>query len=719
MRGLCLAALLVLAGLAGRPAHAQAIDLPARDLPVTLIADTVRYDTEAERLVADGNVQVFYDGRTLTAARITYDAPSRTILAEGPITLRNSDGSTLNATYAELDPELRNGLLRSAQAVLQRRFRIAAVEGRRIEGRYNLLDRAVFSNCTVCPAAPVPLWRIRASRVLHDQEAQLIHYEDATFDVMGVPLIYLPYFRHPDPTLERGTGFLMPSVQTSDTFGYGLRTPYYWAIDDHSDATITPFLTTDEGLVLEGEYRQAFTRGSLFLLGAVTLDDLPGQRGIRGRLIGEAYSYVSDDIFVRAAPDIVSDDGFLSDFEYSDIDRLTSDAAIAQFSRHGYWEVGAAYFQSLRDGERVGSIPIALPEIDLRHTWTDTALGGLLGVRLNAVGLRRSAGQDVIRGTLGLDWERSWYTSTGLVLTGIAQAQADLFRIWDSATPDTVENGFETRFAPTLGIEARYPLIRATEDAIHVLEPIAQLHWSDSSIDQDRLPNEDSQLVELDATNLFDTSRFAGFDRIETGLRANLGLRYERIDDRGWTVGGVLGRVFRAEAQDVFTGVPALSGAESDYVAALTLELPPFASFVGRVLLRDDFTFDRSELRLDLDYHGAEFSGSYSFLSQDLLGSALEEREEGALSAAYRLTPNWRLSGAMIYDLQNNDFVRAKAGVTWANDCVEVDFSVSRRFTSSSEVNASTSFGLQVRLAGLGAATKLPDAQSRCAMQIR
>ncbi|MEM9198311.1 MAG: putative LPS assembly protein LptD, partial [Pseudomonadota bacterium] len=275
MRGLCLAALMMLAGLAGRPVLGQSLDLPSRDLPVTLIADNVRYDTEAERLVAEGNVQVFYDGRTLTAARITYDDPSRTILAEGPITLRNPDGSILHATYAELDPELRNGLLRSAQAVLQRRFRIAAVEGRRIAGRYNLLDRAVFSNCTVCPAAPVPLWRIRASRVLHDQEAQLIHYEDATFDVMGVPLIYLPYFRHPDPTLERGTGFLMPSVQTSDTFGYGLRTPFYWAIDDHSDATITPFLTTDEGLVLEGEYRQAFTRGSLFLLGAVTLDDLP------------------------------------------------------------------------------------------------------------------------------------------------------------------------------------------------------------------------------------------------------------------------------------------------------------------------------------------------------------------------------------------------------------------------------------------------------------
>lgn len=710
-------------GLAGSgcltTAHAQDFSLPESDLPVTLIADRVRYDTENALLVAEGNVQVFYGARTLTASRITYAERTRIISAEGPLTLRDPEGATLYATYAELDPDLRNGLLRSAQAVLERRFRIAAVEGQRVDGRYNVLDRAVFSNCTVCPAEPVPLWRIRAGRVIHDQDAQLIHYEDATFDVAGVPVLYLPYFRHPDPTLERGTGFLMPSIQTSDTFGYGLRTPFYWVIDAHSDLTLTPFLTTGEGLLLESEYRRAFARGNLGFFGTIKTDSTTGSRGIRGWLVGDAYHYLDDDIFGRIAIDVVSDDGFLTDFEYSEIDRLTSDAAIASYRTRGYWEIGAAYFQSLREGESVGTIPVAFPEIDVRQTWDDTAAGGILGIQFNAVGLRRSAGQDVVRATMGLDWERSWFTDTGVVLTSLASAQADIFRIWESAAPERVADGFETRFAPTLGLEARYPLVRAGEHAIHVLEPIAQVHWSESSIDQDRLPNEDSLLVELDATNLFDTSRFAGYDRIETGLRANLGIRYERIDDRGWSIGGVLGRVFRAEPQNVFRGVPALSGAESDYVAALTLSLAPYASFVGRVLLRDDFEFDRNELRLDLDYGDAEFSGSYVYLSQDILGGALDEREEGSVFAAYRLSSNWRLEGGMTYDIQNNDFVRARAAVTWANDCVEVDFSVSRRFTSSREVNASTSFGLQVRLAGLGATTKLPEATSACTMHVQ
>ncbi|MEM9047865.1 MAG: LPS assembly protein LptD [Pseudomonadota bacterium] len=714
-----LAGLLALAGAgAVTGVYAQELTLPAEDLPVTLVADRLRYENGRQRLIAEGSVQVFYGARTLTASRIVYNERTGTISAEGPLTLRDPDGATLYASYAELDAELRNGLLRSAQAVLEQRFRIAAVEGQRVDGRYNVLDRAVFSNCTVCPSNPVPIWRIRAGRVIHDQEAQLIHYEDATFDVAGVPVFYLPYFRHPDPTLERGTGFLMPSIQTSDTFAYGVRTPFYWAIDAHSDLTVTPFLTTDEGPLLEAEYRHAFARGDLAFFGVIKLDDGTGNRGIRGRLIGEAYHYLSGDIFARIAPDIVSDDGFLTDFEYADIDRLTSDAAIASYRDNGYWEVGAAYFQSLRDGERVGSIPVAFPEVDIRQTWEDTALGGILGLQVNAVGLRRSEGQDVVRTSFGLDWERSWYTMPGVVVTSLAAAQADLFRVWESTTP-RVENGFETRFAPTLGLEARYPLIRATDHAIHVLEPVAQLHWSESSIDQDRLPNEDSLLVELDATNLFDVSRFAGYDRIETGFRANLGIRYERIDDRGWSIGGVLGRVLRTEAQDVFEGVPALSGAESDYVAALTLSLAPYASFVGRVLLRDDFEFDRNEFRLDLAYGDAEFTGSYVYLSQDILGGALEEREEGSVFAGYRLSPNWRLAGGMTYDIQNSDFVRARAAITWANDCVEVDFSVSRRFTSSSEVDASTSFGLQVRLAGLGAATKLPEAASACAMQMQ
>ncbi|RMF34117.1 MAG: LPS-assembly protein LptD, partial [Alphaproteobacteria bacterium] len=669
--------MLILALLCGFPPGAGAQDLPnlPRDLPVTLIADRIEYDGESGLLTARGHVQVFYGKRTLTAPAITYDSRRERIVAEGPLVLRDPDGSTLFASYAALDRDLRNGLLRSARAVLRQRFRLAAVEAQRLGGRYNVLGKAVFSTCVVCAANPVPLWRIRARRIVHDQQAHIIHYEDAAFDVAGMTVFYLPYFRHPDPTVKRSTGFLVPSVRTSDTFGYGLRLPYFVVLDEHSDLTLTPMLTSDLGPLLQAEYRQLFRRGSLYLDGSIKADQSGRDQIARGHLFGQGHYYVTDDVFGHFDIAATSDDGYLSDFEFSEIDRLSSEIAIASYRDRGYWELGGVYFQSLRENERVSAIPLGLPEFDLEQNWTAPGIGGRLGLRANVVGLRRPNGptgpgvcqtgsgglqvcdQDTLRGTVAMDWERGWTLPQGILLTVGGSTQFDVMGVWDSARPGTVPEGFATRFTPTAMAEIRYPFINRTESATHILQPIGQIYWSEPSVEQSGLANEDSLLVEFDETNLFLPSRFPGLDRVEAGLRTNLGIRYDRFDADGWSLGVLLGRILRGRKQLAFSGVPALAGAESDYVGAATLDLPPYLKLVERFLLAEDLTLDRNDLRLDLVHKRGSVSGYYSYLSRDILGGAPDPREEFGLTGDLRLADNWKVSGYMAYDMQTERFV--------------------------------------------------------------
>ncbi len=82
------------------------------DLPVALVADEIIYDTEAERVTATGNVEVFYGDRTLTADKIVYDDKTGRISAEGDLVLRDPSGATVFADAADLDAELRDGLVR-------------------------------------------------------------------------------------------------------------------------------------------------------------------------------------------------------------------------------------------------------------------------------------------------------------------------------------------------------------------------------------------------------------------------------------------------------------------------------------------------------------------------------------------------------------------------------------------------------------------------------
>src|SRR5699024_454212 len=156
------------------------------------------------------------------------------ISAEGEIVVRDTSGATVFADIAELDAELRDGLVRGAQLVTEGNVKLAAVEARRVGDRYNALSKAVYSPCTVCAAEPTPLWAIRARRVTHDPAEKIIHYENATFLVFGVPVAWLPYFRHPDPTVDRASGVLVPSFLSSSTFGRALKLPYYWVIDPYS-----------------------------------------------------------------------------------------------------------------------------------------------------------------------------------------------------------------------------------------------------------------------------------------------------------------------------------------------------------------------------------------------------------------------------------------------------------------------------------------------------
>ncbi len=273
-----LAALLALACALARPAAAQVVDLPDRDQPVALVADEVTYDTEAGTVTAAGNVEVYYGDRTLTADRLVYDSRADRLEASGNIVLRDPTGATVYADIAQLDADLRDGLVRGARGMMAgSTARLSAVEARRFDGRFNALSRAVYSPCDVCEESPTPLWQIRARRIVHDETERVIHYEDATFDVLGVPVAWVPYFQHPDPTVERATGFLSPKFLSSTNFGYGLQVPFHIVIDDQSDFTFTPFVMTNEYPIAIAEYRRMFSNGSVSIAGSLAFSDFTGE----------------------------------------------------------------------------------------------------------------------------------------------------------------------------------------------------------------------------------------------------------------------------------------------------------------------------------------------------------------------------------------------------------------------------------------------------------
>lgn len=699
-RLLCIVCAVLMALGLGLTVEAQTLARPDPDQPVALVADRIEFDADSSTVTATGNVEVYYGDRTLTADRIVYNGETGRIAARGDLVLRDPTGTTVFADAADLDAELRDGLVEGARSVLDSNIRLAAVEARRIDSRYNTLSKVVYSPCKVCPDQEDPLWRIRARRVIHDEEARIIHYENATFDVFGVPIAWLPYFRHPDPTVKRASGFLAPTFLSSSNFGYGMKLPYFQVIDDQSDFTLTPFMMTGDGLILEGEYRRAFESGAMTLAGSVTRNDYTQDGVVHGHFDSDGRFELFDGFEWGWDVNLASDDGYLRRFDFSYSDRLTSELFVESYGANGFFDASAVYFQSLRDNEPAGDIPSALPVMDARIDLPQPVLGGDVGLFFSGHTLVRDVGRDASRLTLGVDWEREVVLPVGLSLTGFAEARGDLFTVSDDPT---IQEDTTARVTGLVGVEARFPMLwEADGRDIHVIEPVAQFVAAPYGGNGANIPVEDSLVTEFDETNIIDRNHFSGLDSIEEGPRVNLALRYQGEIGDDLDFDASVGRVYSFRRPTAFSTGSGLAESQSDFVTFWQAAYGDYAQVSHRMRFSDDAKITRNEFFGEFAIDPVEISASYAFFESDPLVGTLEDREEVNAEALLRFDQNWSFGAFLQRDLQVSEFVRVGGQLTYENECCAVDLFLRRRFTDSTDAPASTSVGLRIRLLTLG-----------------
>jgi LPS-assembly protein len=703
-------ALLLAAGLlAAAPVAFPQAETAGTELPAVLTADSVTYDRETKQLVAAGDVEVLYQGRVLRATRIVYDERADSIRAEGPLTLTDPDGGVLFADSAALTPDLEEGLVSSARLLIDGQLQLAAAEVRRTGGRYATLQRTIASSCTICEGSSTPTWAIRASRVTEDTVARRLYFENARLEAFGVPIALVPRLSIPEPGVARASGVLPPDFQQSDIYGFGFKLPYYRVLGSSSDATVTPFVTTEGGFLLEGEYRQRFSNGGFDVWGVIGLADTLDEDGAshngagRGAVSAVGVFGLPHDFVLDFDLNMATDKSFLTQYDYTDADQLTSVARVSRTRESDYFEISTVAFQSLTNEDDDVDVPFVFPELYYRRLVETPGIGGRLGIDINSLGVWRHEGSMMLRGGGAIDWNRDWHLPKGIRGTTTASTLVDLYRVWDN--PD-VPDSYETQVVPAAAVELRWPFVRSDGGgASHVIEPIGQVVWSTTVHEQQNIPNEDSRLPEFDETNLFSLNRFPGLDRSETGLRANLGISYTRYDPAGWSMGLTLGRVVRDTAIDEFAEGTGLAGRWSDWIGAVSLELPWGLGLVNRALFDPDLDFRRNEFALVYDGDFGAMRAAYTYLAEDdsnpILGPQ-PEINEFALDARVRVHRNWELRGIWRYDVATNSNLRAGAGISYGNECAEFDLSVSRRYTTSSSVPPSTSIGFAVRLSGIG-----------------
>ena len=719
--------------------HAQSLtDSPsaASELPddakLLLAANELVYDRDAERVVANGAVQINYAGYQMVARQVVYDQKTGRVTAAGNIELVEPTGNRIYADSLDVTDNFSDGFLRALRVETTDNTRLVAESAERVGGNQMILHKGVYTACLPCAENPgrPPIWQVKAERVVQDGKKQTVRLEKARFELFGHSIATLPFIVVPDNTVKRKTGFLFPEFRSGENVGFGISVPYYIAIAPDRDATITTTGFSTQGVLLEAELRQRFEKGQANLrlagISQMNTDEFAAgtsdaERDFRGLVaskgdfkINPRWSFGWDVMFQ-------TDNNFARTYGVEGLNSSTNTNTVylTGVGERNFFDMRGYYFDvqdaDLDDTAEKKQATV-LPVIDYSYYAPELVAGGQLSGTLNFTSLSRFSSEaadtngdgvnDIYRGLKGnmnrlsgeLEWERTFDGPGGLQITPLLAARGDVFGL-AMDNPADYTGGYTSNDAParalfTAGVELRYPWLITTANSSHIIEPIAQIYARNDEDFAGQLPNEDSQSLVFDASNLFSRNKFSGFDRVEGGTRANVGMRYTGSFDNGIGVRAVVGQSYHlaglnSYATDDLLAVGTDSGLEtdvSDFVASAGFELPIGLSLSAGVRL-DEKTLDVRRTDLNATYAQDRFETSLTFTQVDARPeySFTNDNQTLTSSSTVKVNQNWSVFGSVNYDIDANTFNRRSVGISYADECTVFSIAYSDKYDPNDE----------------------------------
>jgi LPS-assembly protein len=697
--------LLAAASLALLAGHAAAAEPDKLGDQVLLRADEVEYDSANHIVTAHGHVEVDREGRTLISDTLIYDQNTDVMTANGHVSLMDAKGNVAFAEQMVLKDKMRDGALEGFAALIGKTGRLAAPGAKREGDRFTTAWRAAYTPCKICnkPGQKTPLWQVKAYRVVHDQLKHRIKFHDAVIEAFGVPILYTPYLSQADPSVRYASGILIPDVGSSTTIGYFLKLPVYIALSPSQDATIAPLITTHGGDVLEGEYRQRWEHGGMWLQGSAGFNPNGGislnQDQIYSDLFGSGRTPIDNVWSTGFDVQLSSDQTFLKRYDISQLDRLTTDLFIQGESGRSRFALTGYFFQGLRPTDDNRTFPVPLPLMEYTYIPEDHLLGGQFRFDLSSVALTRDVGTDDQRISAEMRWRKPWITGNGMLVTIQADARGDVYHI-DNEAPLPPSGHYVERGLPYVALDWRWPFVStngANGDSF-VLEPIAQVVAAPYGGNPPNLPNEDSASFEFDENNIFDFDRLPGQDLVEDGPHATAGFRADAILPIAH-IEALVGESFRLKPDPIFAADTGLAGKTSDLVERFSVKFSPYIDLTHRLDFDPDSgTVERNEVYFTGTYGRSSAQISYVELAPSAVTLGLGSREEINAQLDLNLFKYWDAFGAIQRDLIAGQMINTEFGLGYEDECLAIALAYRRKYTSQPGLPPSTAVILHIGL---------------------
>ena len=670
----------------GAPAPVKA---PPEPTPILLQADEIVYDEDKKMVSAVGHVEIADQGRTLIAERVEYDQASDKVTARGHVSLTDARGNVAFADHVVLSDHMRDGVLQGFGALIGKSGRLAALGAERVNGNTVIAHRAVYSPCIICNkpgATRTPLWQVKAERIVYDQNRHNVRFTNATIDIKGVPVVWVPAFSVPDPSVKYATGLLTPEVGNSTKIGYFLRQPVYVAISSSQDLTLAPMVSTTGGEMLEAEYRMRWNNGGMWFQGSGAYNPAGGLSGspgaqTYGHLFGSGRIGLGDISRVGFDIQTTSNNGYMRFYDISFLDRLVNDLFVEATPGRSRMALSSYYFQGLRSTDVTSRIPYVLPKLEFSYIPVAKVAGGSLRFDVNGVAIGRDNGRNDQRLTSEINWKIPTVFGNGQLWTFVLDARGDSYHFDVPRGAIATTNSMIERGTAYAALDWRWPFLsQGGGGRSYILQPVAQVIAQPYGGNPTGLRIEDAQDFEFNENNLFAVNQVPGYDLIESGPRANVGFMAEALLPGG-KIEAQAGQTYRLKPDPKFTAFSGNSGTASDLVGSVSLKFPNL-DITDRIDIdRGNGNVRRHELYVTGSYHRSSLQISYVQLPTSVVNLGLPSREQVNAQADLNLFDNWQIFVAGQRDLHANQFLNTEFGLGYEDECVAISLAYRRKYT--------------------------------------
>ena len=443
------------------------------------------------------------------------------------------------------------------------------------------LKKSVYTNCKERDGCPP--WSLQAEEISHDEEKKMVNYKNALLKIYDVPVLYFPKFFHPDPTVKRQSGFLVPTIESKKNDSF-LTTPYFFAISKNSDFTLSPRFYSNQKNLYQGEYRYV-TKNSKHTVDASIKNDNPfltKNKTSKSHFFLDSVLETNIDLFDFSKIDLklqkVSSDSYLKTFDIKSPIINSQETLKSMVSFEGNndnldFSLSSEVYNDLNKTKESDKYEFILPNFNISKNF-ETNLNGTLS--MSNTGYNKIYQTNISEKILinNLIYESMDSINT-LGLINNFEIHIKNFNS-DSKNSTEYKNNTENNIQSLFQFNSSYPLKKNGNKYDSTITPIFNLKVNPN-------PNKNirnfSSLV--DYTNIYSLNRIGSNDTLEGGESITIGNEFKILnkqkDDK--IFGFNLATSFRKDKNEDLSIMSSLGQKTSNIVGEMNLKTNEFIEF--------------------------------------------------------------------------------------------------------------------------------------------